>query len=71
MDSIIERLIRIAVETASIGAAFCVCSTPLWFATVIGYLSQTFTQVIDVIVFNVRSDTNLHYFFALVSSYVQ
>jgi len=45
MDSIIERLIRTAVETASIGAAFC---------------------IIDVIVFNVRSNTNLHYFFALL-----
>jgi len=45
MDSILERLILIAVETAAIGTAFC---------------------IIDVIVFNTNSKTNLHFFFALL-----
>jgi hypothetical protein len=43
-DSIISSLIRTAIETAAIGAIFC---------------------VVDLVVFTARSDTNLHFFFAL------
>jgi len=43
-DSIIERLIRISVETAAIGLFVC---------------------IIDVVVFTTKTNTNLHFLFAL------
>jgi len=44
-DSVLQDLIRLAIETASLGAACCVA---------------------DVIVFNVRSKTNLYFIFTLL-----
>ena len=63
-DTIIERLIRTAIETAAVGAIFCVCVSGFRSAPVL--LTEHGEQVLDVIVFTTKGDTNLHFFFALV-----
>jgi hypothetical protein len=63
---VIERLIMTVIETCSAGAVVCVSWQPR--PRIRTRELTRAPQIVDIIVFTIKPETNLHFLFALVSS---